>query len=229
MSTPSPSQVDVLLVDDRPGNILALTAILDLPDYRLVTASSGQEALDQAARDDHDFALVLLDVAMPGMTGFDVADRLKADERTRHLPIVFVTAEATGMDDVYRAYGVGAVDYLIKPLDIPAVRAKVAVFADLYRHRRQLEELARQRCVTTDQRLELLQVFARDLRNPLASLVMQVRVARTALAGAEPVAALQVGEWLERIELATNAMSRLVSHLFELERVETGDAWHPDA
>jgi len=139
MSAP-PSHVDLLLVDDRAANLLALEAILEGPDYRLVTASSGQEALDAVAR--HDFALILLDVAMPGMTGLDVADRLKKDERTRTIPILFVTAVATGMDDIYRAYDVGAVDYLIKPLDTRAVRAKVAVFADLYRQRRQIEHQA---------------------------------------------------------------------------------------
>jgi PAS domain S-box-containing protein len=129
--------VSLLLVDDRPENLVALKATLDVPAYRLVTASSGAEALQHAFREE--FALILLDVAMPGMSGFDVADRLKGDERTRRVPILFLTAVATGLEEIYRAYDVGAVDYLIKPLNIHAVRSKVAVFADLYRQRKEVE------------------------------------------------------------------------------------------
>jgi signal transduction histidine kinase len=136
----APEPVSLLLVDDRPENLVALKAILDSPDYRLVTARSGPEALHAVDRDD--FALVLLDVAMPGMTGFDVADHLQSHERTRHIPILFLTAVATGLDEIYRAYTLGAVDYLIKPLNIGAVRAKVAVFADLHRQRREAERRA---------------------------------------------------------------------------------------
>jgi PAS domain S-box-containing protein len=142
MSTRDASTVNLLLVDDHPPNIVALEAILDYAEYRLVTASSGPEALEQVASLDFDFALILLDVAMPEMTGFEVADRLKKNERSKYIPILFVTAVATGMDDIYRAYTVGAVDYLIKPLDTRAVRAKVAVFADLHRRRKQVEEQA---------------------------------------------------------------------------------------
>jgi PAS domain S-box-containing protein len=138
---PAHEQVSLLLVDDRPENLVALSAILDSPDYRLILARSGPEALDAVERDD--FALVLLDVAMPGMTGFEVADRLKGNERTKHIPILFLTAVATGLDQIYRAYTIGAVDYLVKPLNVGAVRAKVAVFADLYRQRRELERHAR--------------------------------------------------------------------------------------
>jgi PAS domain S-box-containing protein len=136
-SVETPEEVNLLLVDDRPANLLALQAILELPGYRLVNASSGPEALEKVARED--FALILLDVAMPEMTGFDVADRLKKDERTRSIPILFLTAVATGLDEIYRAYKIGAVDYLIKPLNVDAVRSKVAVFADLYRQRREIE------------------------------------------------------------------------------------------
>jgi PAS domain S-box-containing protein len=137
---PAPEPVSLLLVDDRPENLVALKAILDSPAYRLVTAQSGPEALQAADRED--FALVLLDVAMPGMTGFDVADHMQSHERTRHVPILFLTAVATGLNEIYRAYTLGAVDYLIKPLNIGAVRAKVAVFADLFRQRREVERQA---------------------------------------------------------------------------------------
>jgi PAS domain S-box-containing protein len=136
----APEPVNLLLVDDRPENLLALEAILGSPEYRLVKARSGPEALAALERDD--FALVLLDVAMPGMTGFDVADHMQSHERTRHVPILFLTAVATGLDEIYKAYTVGAVDYLIKPLNIGAVRAKVAVFVDLFRQKRETERQA---------------------------------------------------------------------------------------
>jgi PAS domain S-box-containing protein len=139
--SPTAAPVNLLLVDDRPENLVALSAILDSPEYRVITATSGRMALEKVAL--HDFAIILLDVAMPEMTGFEVADRLRQDERTKHIPILFLTAVATGLDEIYRAYRIGAVDYLIKPLNIAAVRSKVAVFADLYRQRREIERQSR--------------------------------------------------------------------------------------
>jgi PAS domain S-box-containing protein len=153
--SPTVAPVNLLLVDDRPENLVALCAILDSPEYRLVTAASGREALEKVALTD--FAIILLDVAMPEMTGFEVADRLKQDERTTHIPILFLTAVATELDEIYRAYRIGAVDYLIKPLNIAAVRSKVAVFADLYRQRREIERQA-QLLYETERRAHELQM-----------------------------------------------------------------------
>jgi len=133
-------EIPILLVDDRPENLVALRAVLDAPSYQLVSASSGEEALAHILRNE--FAVILLDVAMPGMSGFEVADLLKQRARTQHTPIVFVTAIATDVAHIYEAYSVGAVDYLVKPLDERIVRAKVAVFADLYRQRRENERKA---------------------------------------------------------------------------------------
>jgi PAS domain S-box-containing protein len=137
---PSPP-VNILLVDDLPENLVALKAILDFPDHRLVTTSSGEEALAALLREE--FALVLLDVVMPGMDGFEVAHHMKEIDRTRRIPIVFLTAVATDVAHIYEAYSIGAVDYLIKPLDARAVRSKVAVFVDLYRQRREIERQGR--------------------------------------------------------------------------------------
>ncbi|HEX2569638.1 MAG TPA: ATP-binding protein [Polyangia bacterium] len=134
------SPVSILLVDDHPENLVALKAILSSPDYRLVTATSGEEALALVLGED--FAVILLDVVMPGMSGFEVAKYLKQRERTRRIPILFLTAVATEMGQIYKAYSVGAVDYLIKPLDPHAVRAKVAVLVDLFRQRQEIERQA---------------------------------------------------------------------------------------
>lgn len=133
-----PTVANVLIVDDRPENLLALTAILERPDYRLITASSGTEALSLALRED--FAVALIDVAMPGMSGLEVAANLKALERCREVPIIFITAFGDDPQEVHRAYSAGGADYLVKPLDAEIVRKKVAVFVAL--SRRRLETLA---------------------------------------------------------------------------------------
>jgi CheY-like chemotaxis protein/anti-sigma regulatory factor (Ser/Thr protein kinase) len=125
---------NVLLVDDRPENLLSLRAILERPEYRLLTASSGEEALRIALREQLTVALV--DVAMPGMSGLEVAAHMGALERSRDVPIVFITAFGDDPEEIHRAYGAGGVDYLVKPLDPEIVRKKVAVFVDLGRRRR---------------------------------------------------------------------------------------------
>jgi PAS domain S-box-containing protein len=123
--------VAILVVDDHRENLLALTGILDRPDYRIVTAQSGGDALRLLLREE--FAAVLLDVVMPTMDGFETATFIRQREATKHIPILFLTANGADLDLIYRGYSVGAVDYLIKPLDADIVRAKVSVFVDLFR------------------------------------------------------------------------------------------------
>jgi CheY-like chemotaxis protein len=127
----------ILLVDDRAENLTALAAILDRPDYRLVTATSGEEALRLALRER--FAAALIDVAMPRMNGFEVATHMKALERSRHIPIIFITAFGEDPEEIHRAYAAGGADYLVKPLDPEIVRKKVAVFVELSRKRHEAE------------------------------------------------------------------------------------------
>ncbi len=128
--------VDILAVDDHPENLVALEGILSKPEYRIVRAHSGAEALKFVLK--HDFALILLDVMMPRMDGFETASLVRAREASRDTPIVFLTANASDVSLIYKAYSVGAVDYLIKPIDPDVVRAKVAVFVDLYRKSQQI-------------------------------------------------------------------------------------------
>ena len=131
-------QVDILMVDDRPENLLALEAILEPLGQRLVQAHSGEEALRKLLR--HDFAVVLLDVQMPGMNGFETAQLIKSRERTRYIPIIFLTAISKEEDYVFRGYQVGAVDYISKPFQPDVLRAKVAVFVDLHLKQKRLAE-----------------------------------------------------------------------------------------
>ena len=133
----------ILLVDDQPANLLALEAILSDLGPALVRANSGEEAL--VLLEQGDFAAVLLDVRMPGLSGFETAQRIRQRERSRHTPIIFLTAFEGPDFPVEEAYALGAVDYLVKPLVPVIVRSKVAAFVELYRRteqvRRQEEQL----------------------------------------------------------------------------------------
>jgi PAS domain S-box-containing protein len=132
--------VPILVVDDSPANRTALRAILSSPDYRIVEAGSGAEALLRLLEED--FAVLLIDVVMPEMSGFELAAAIKERERTAAVPILFLTGQSTDVDLVYWAYRVGAVDYLIKPIVPEMVRAKVAVFAQLFREKKRNEQQA---------------------------------------------------------------------------------------
>jgi signal transduction histidine kinase/ActR/RegA family two-component response regulator len=132
-SVASDGTARVLLVDDRESNLQALEAILEGQSYRLLRAMSGQEALRIALQEE--LSVVVLDIDMPGMNGFEVAAHLKLAKRTRSIPIVFVTAYGDDPEQVYRAYAEGGADYLVKPLDPEIVRRKIAVFAELGRGR----------------------------------------------------------------------------------------------
>ena len=131
-------RVNILLVDDRAENLLALEAILEPLGERTVRAHSGDEALKYLLTDD--FAVILLDVQMPGLNGFETAELIKSRERTRYIPIIFLTAISKDEAYVFRGYSVGAVDYMSKPFQPDVLRSKVAVFVDLYRKQRQLKE-----------------------------------------------------------------------------------------
>jgi PAS domain S-box-containing protein len=137
------TSVDILLVDDREDGLIALEALLsDNPDYHLVKASSGLEAI--ALLDKYDFAMVLLDVQMPHLDGFETAEIIRRNPRYRNLPIVFVTAINSDERYIYRGYEAGAVDYIFKPFDPVILRSKVSVFTDLHVKNRQLRAQAKQ-------------------------------------------------------------------------------------
>lgn len=129
---------NILLVDDRPENLLALEAVLAPLNQTLVTATSGEDALKHLL--DRDFALILLDVQMPGMDGFETATQIKERPKTKEIPIIFITAISQEPHHALRGYSTGAVDYLFKPFDPWALRTKVSVFIDLHRKNKLLAQ-----------------------------------------------------------------------------------------
>lgn len=132
-----PDLVPILLVDDRKENLLSLEALLSDQGYTLVKATSGNEALCLTLKQE--FALVLLDVQMPGMDGFETAELMRINPKTKHIPIIFVTAGMRDLQFQFRGYDTGAVDYLAKPIEPLFLQSKVRVFAELYRQRHDLE------------------------------------------------------------------------------------------
>ena len=135
--TASADLVNILIVDDEPKNLLVLESVLDDSGYRLIRANSGEEALLMLMAND--FALLVLDVRMPGMTGFELARMVKDRKKSAHIPIIFLTAYYSEDQHILVGYGSGAVDYLHKPINATVLRSKVAVFAELHRKGRALE------------------------------------------------------------------------------------------
>ncbi len=146
MEVRSPGQVDILLVDDDQRNLIALDAILSAPERNLVHSSSGADALRRLLNDD--FAVVLLDVRMPDLDGFETARLIRGRDRSRATPIIFLTAAPDEVQEA-RGYALGAVDYITKPFEPATLRSKVAVFVDLFRKTQQLREQATELAATT--------------------------------------------------------------------------------
>ena len=134
-------KVNILVVDDRTEGFLAVQAVLDSSSYNLVKAQSGSEALKHLL--DMDFAVILMDVQMPGMNGYEAATIIKTREKSRHIPIIFMSAINKDEQYVYQGYEVGAVEYLVKPFDPVVLRSKVAVFVDLFLKEEKIKEQAR--------------------------------------------------------------------------------------
>lgn len=133
------SRVNILLVDDEPANLLALEAVLESLGQNLVKAHSGEEVLRQLIQ--RDFAVILLDVLMPGMSGFETAARIRQRDHSRTTPILFMTAMGNPETEMFQAYALGAIDYLVKPFTPAVLRSKVRVLMDIYRKTRELRQL----------------------------------------------------------------------------------------
>jgi diguanylate cyclase (GGDEF)-like protein len=154
----------ILIVDDRKENLLTLESLLDSPDLQLVRAASGNEALAKIL--DYEFALILMDVRMPGMDGYETAELMRGSTRSRSIPIIFVTAARMDREHMFKGYDSGAVDYLFKPLEPQILKRKVGIFLEMHLQRQQLEEKTRE----LDAKILELEVLHKELEEKNAKL-----------------------------------------------------------
>lgn len=219
MSAPEP--VKFLLVDDLDENLLALEALLRRDGLECLKARSGDEALELLLV--HDVALALLDVQMPGMDGFELAEFLRGNERTRHVPIIFLTAGSADAQRRFRGYEAGAVDFLQKPIDAGILRSKSNVFFELYEQRRQiiaqrdeLERLTQSLQLADRRKNAFLGMVGHELRNPIMAFGAGLHLLQRR-AGSE------AGEQVrERMKRQVGHMTRLIEDLLDVARIDQG-------
>ena len=181
------NKTNCLLVDDREENLIALEALLAGEPLVFYKARSGAEALEHLL--EHDFALALIDVQMPEMDGFELAELMRGSSRARAIPIIFVTAGGPDYARVFKGYEAGAVDFLFKPLNEQIVKSKVRVFVELYQQRRTLseqvaalresQEVSRQ---AVEARNRFISIAGHELRTPLTVLQLQLEMAKRSFA-----------------------------------------------
>ncbi|RDU38173.1 hypothetical protein DRW41_00975 [Neobacillus piezotolerans] len=157
-------KINILLVDDRPENLLAMEAIIEQSDYQIIKAFSGEEALKYLLK--FDFALILLDVQMPDLDGFDTAKIIKAREKTKNVPILFITANNLDSEYIFKGYSVGAIDYILKPFDPFLLKAKVDGFVEIYR----LNQQILQQSIRLKEKTKELQEINLELENSTSKL-----------------------------------------------------------
>jgi signal transduction histidine kinase len=236
-------EANLLIVDDLPENLLALDALLKGPGIHVHQAESAEQALELLLR--HEFALAILDVQMPGMDGFQLAELMRSTARTKQIPIVFVSAAGRELNYAFKGYESGAVDFMQKPLDTHAVRSKVSVFVDLYRNRkrlaRQLEELERSRReqeVLLDElrstkvelenavrmRDDFMSIVSHELKTPLNTLILEVQLRKLQL-GRKNLAAFsedKLQQMVDKDERQIQSLIRLIDDMLDVSRIRTG-------
>src|SRR3954464_14976136 len=204
-------KVKCLLVDDIEDNLYVLKAVLRGDDREIYTATSGPEALELLQV--HDFALALLDIHMPTMDGFDLAELMRGTERSKHIPIIFITAQSHDQPlPMFRGYESGAVDVLFKPINVEIVRQKAQVFFELHRQREALRQAVQARD-------DVLAIVSHDMRTPLAvvhtttSMLLNPKYQLTAA---------QVREQHERIRRNVDLMNRMIGDLQDMASLRMG-------
>jgi signal transduction histidine kinase len=236
-------QANLLIVDDLPENLLALEALIKREDRTVFKALSADEALSQLLQ--HEFALAILDVQMPGMNGFELAELMRSTERTKNIPIVFVSAAGRELNYAFKGYESGAVDFLHKPLDIHAVKSKVNVFVDLYRQRKamkqQVEALEQSRreqeallkeLQSTQNELEhavrmrddFMSIVSHEVRTPLNGLILETQLRKLHLAKGNVAAFTldKLSAMVDRDERQIKSLIRLIEDMLDVSRIRTG-------
>ncbi|MFT5588584.1 MAG: signal transduction histidine kinase [Bradyrhizobium sp.] len=231
-----PARIKLLIVDDLPENLLALSKIIEQDDRIVYQARSGEAAL--ALLLEHEFALAILDVMMPGMDGFELAELMRGTERTRTIPIVFVSAAGKELNHAFKGYETGAVDFLYKPLDIAAVQSKVNVFVAMRRQQdemiQQVAALEKSRCELQAMKDELryslqlrddfMSMVAHELRTPLNTLLLETQLRGMHLdrGNAEAFAPDQLRRMVARDGRQIKSMIRLIHDMVDVSRIRSG-------
>jgi two-component system sensor histidine kinase/response regulator len=203
-------RIKCLLVDDLEENLLALSALLQRDDVEVLTARSGSEALELLLV--HEVALAFLDVQMPDMDGFELAELLRGSERTRRIPLIFVTAGAHERQRVFKGYESGAVDFIYKPIEPHILQNKADVFFELYRQRQQIAQELQDRTETLRLNEMFSALLAHDLRNPLSAVLASAELLRRR--SGEP----QAQETASRILASGTRMGRMIEDMLDLAR-----------
>ncbi|WP_312205284.1 hybrid sensor histidine kinase/response regulator [Brevundimonas sp.] len=218
----SPEQpIHLLLVDDLEENLLALEALLKREDIVCLKARSGDEALELLLV--HDVALALVDVQMPGMDGFQLAEFMRGNMNARHVPIIFVTAGSADLQRRFRGYEAGAVDFIQKPIETDILRSKANVFIDLYRQRREilaqrdeLEAYANALRAVDRRKNDFIAMLGHELRNPIMAL-------RAGLQLLERQSDKNLKADIQaRMEVQAHHLSRLIEDLLDVARIDQG-------
>jgi signal transduction histidine kinase len=240
---PSDIQTKLLIVDDLPENLLALEALIKRQDLIVYKALSADEALSLLLQ--HEFALAILDVQMPGMNGFELAELVRGTEKTKSIPIVFVSAAGRDLNYAFKGYESGAVDFLHKPLDVHAVKSKVNVFVDLYRQSKAmkqqveaLEQSRREQGALLEQlqntqkelkqavrmRDDFMSIVAHEVRTPLNGLILETQLRKMHLARDNAAAFTldKMHAMVERDERQIKSLIRLIEDMLDVSRIRTG-------
>ena len=218
----SPEQpIHLLLVDDLEENLLALEALLKREDVVCLKARSGDEALELLLV--HDVALALVDVQMPGMDGFQLAEFMRGNVNARHVPIIFVTAGSADLQRRFRGYEAGAVDFIQKPIETDILRSKANVFIDLYRQRREilaqrdeLESYANALRAADRRKNDFIAMLGHELRNPIMALRAGLQLLERQ-SDKNRKADIQA-----RMEVQAHHLSRLIEDLLDVARIDQG-------
>jgi two-component system sensor histidine kinase/response regulator len=214
MDTSALPPIKCLLVDDLEENLLALSALLARNDVNVLTARSGSEALELLLV--HDVALAFLDVQMPDMDGFELAELLRGSERTRHIPLIFVTAGAREQHRQFKGYESGAVDFIYKPIEPHIIKNKADVFFQLYRQRQLLALELNDRTETLRLNEMFTALLAHDLRSPLSAILASAHLLQRR--SSEPAAL----ETAARIVTSGNRMASMIEDMLDLARARLG-------
>lgn len=208
------ADVKCLLVDDVEENLLVLSALLRRDDVEILQARSGAEALELLLV--HEVALALLDVQMPEMDGFELAELMRGSDRTRNVPIIFVTAGVRDYYRVFKGYETGAVDFLYKPIDPHILRSKADVFFQLYRQKRQLADQLEELTETLRLNELFTAVLGHDLRTPLSAILNSANLLERV--SKDPV----VRQSATRMAGSGRRMSRMIDDMLDLTRARLG-------